>query len=141
MSLTGPKTYLRTALDVVGFREHDDGFASDNIPSTIIDGSYHLEIGTITSGPANQIHYVFTFPVTVRLFFKGYADPKGTIDQVLEQGDNVLKEVLKTSERLGQIDGIKDVIPSSIQVIPLDGTNDNSMILEMEFQFNIIECF
>ena len=141
MALIKPLTYMRTQLDSLGYSEWSDGFNFENIPSSIIDGAYHLEVGIISSQSANQRAHQFSFPVVLRVFLKGFSDPKSAIDDALLRGDNILGAVLSEANRLTQAEDIKDVVPNSITVQELSASNDNSVILQMEFVFNIYQCF
>lgn len=141
MALIRPLPYMRTRLNALGYSEWRDAFNAENIPASIIDGAYHLQMGTVTGGPANQLRHQFDFPVVLRVFFKGYNDPTGAVDDVLLRGDTILESVLDKANRLTQAEDIKDVYCTSVQALALAGSNDNSIILQMEFVFNIYECF
>lgn len=136
MSMTEVRTYFRARLNALNYREHPDGFNFENIPQTILDRSYHLEIGLITGSTANQETHNFSYPLTIRIFLKGFRDPAAKIDDAIGQAEVILADVLKPSNRLGVT--IKDVVPDTVQVIPLDGTNDNDMILQMDFTTNLV---
>jgi hypothetical protein len=75
MTLGGLRAFFRTRLDGLGYTEWTDGFNIENIPSTVLDMSYHLAVGDIRSGPANQLLHVFDYPLTVSIFLKGFRDP------------------------------------------------------------------
>jgi hypothetical protein len=133
MSFVDTKNLVVERMTLLGFKEWRDGFNSENIPSTLLDGSFHFEYGPISSGPANQRAHQFTMSFTIRVFFKGYRDPYQGIDESLVDADEILAELLSPQIRLSQ-PCIKDIRPVSIQPIPLQNTNDNALILEMNFQ-------
>jgi len=137
MSLVSVRPYFRARLDSLNYVEWTDGFNIENIPQTILNNSYHLAIETIDSGPANQLHHEFTFPVTLRVFLRGYRDPAAAIDDAISQAETILAEVLSPSNRLGT--EIKDVTPESIDVRALADSNDNDIVLEMVFN-TVIDC-
>lgn len=143
MAITLPRTYMRTVLAGLSgdFVEWSDGFNFQNIPQTIIDRAYFIETGFVTSGPANQLAHEFNYPLTLRVFFEGTRDPQAKIDEALQEGDNILSVVLDPTQRLGQAEDIKDVYLTNLTVNPLDETNDNAVILQMSFNFTIIDCF
>jgi hypothetical protein len=136
MSLTDVRTYFRTRMDSLNYEEWPDGFNFQNIPQTIINGAYHLETGEISSGPANQMVHRFLYPVLVRVFLRGYADPASAIDDAISQSETILADVLKASNRLSDI--IQDVVPNTVSIVPLDPSNDNDLILEMDFTANVV---
>lgn len=144
MSLAEIRPYMRDILDGLGYDEWTDGFNFENIPSTIFNESYHLEVGVISAGVANQRAYRFTAPVLLRVFLKGFRSPSEAIDDALLRGDTILSGVLAESERLGvpaDNRSIKNVFPGPIQTLPFDASNDNAIILQMEFNFDLIECY
>lgn len=132
MSLIDVRSYFRTHLDSVGFSEWTDGFNTENIPGTLLDRSYHIESGVISSTASNHQAHLFICPITIRVFYKGFVDTQGAIDDAYVDATSILAEVLLPANRLGS--SLQDVVPSSISVTPLSSTNDNSLILQMEFE-------
>ena len=140
MTLGGVRGYFRTHLDAVGLSEWRDGFNFENIPANILDRAYHIEVGTTTTGPANQMHYTFQMPITVRVFLKGFRDPSQSIDDALDLANTIYAEVLDAANRL-QTAGLKDIRPTSVFPQPLQLTNDNAVILELGFIAYLIYGF
>jgi hypothetical protein len=140
MTLGGLRAFFRTRLDGLGYTEWTDGFNIENIPSTVLDMSYHLAVGDIRSGPANQLLHVFDYPLTVSIFLKGFRDPAEAIDLGLDAGQEILEDILSPAQRL-QTDGLKDIRPGSIAVRPLADSNDNTVVVEMEFRAVMAFCF
>lgn len=135
MSLSSVRPFFRTRLDGLGFIEWDDGFQFDNVPETILNKAYHLQIGTIGGGPANQTTHVFEYPITLRVHFKGFRDVNSAIDDVVSESETILEDILAPSVRLGT--AIKDVVCDSVNILPLDASNDNNIVLQMEFTSTI----
>lgn len=136
MSLSDVRPFFRTRLDSLGYKEWQDGFAFDNIPQTLLDGSYHIESGTISGSPVNQRTQSLEYGIVVRVFFRGFRDPAGAIDSAISASETILADILSTSNRVGT--DIKDVLVNSIVPTPLSGTNDNDVILEIDFSAIII---
>lgn len=136
MSLSAVRSYFRDRLDGLGFTEWTDGFNVANIPQTISDETYHLETGFIDSGTANQLTHRFDYSITVRVFFDGFNNPAAAIDRAIASSETILADVLDPANRLGL--DIKDISPESITVAPRDESNDNDVILIMEFNADII---
>lgn len=132
MTLGGVRDFFRTRLDGLGYTEWGDGFSSQNIPSTLIDKSYFLEVGKIISRPANQLHHTFSYPLKIYVFLKGFRDPSAAIDNGLADAHLILDDILDKTVRL-QTNGLKDIRPVSIDVKPLSDSNDNNVVIEMEF--------
>lgn len=137
--LTEVRTYFRTILDSLGFREWSTAFSFDNIPSSILSNSYHMTVEPIlSSAPSHQVHQ-FDYPITLRVFLKGYRDERESVDASIEVSEDILCAVLASTSRLGTT--IKDIVPNSVQPIPLSGSNDNSIILEMSFTAKVFITF
>lgn len=131
MSFAAVLPYFRARMSALGYAEWDDSFNFKNIPENIVNGAYHLEFETATSGPANQQPHRFDSPVILRVFFKGYRDTKQVRDDALTNADTILAEILDPNNRLGTT--LKDIVPSTIDIVTVDDSNDNDIILEMVF--------
>lgn len=134
MTLGGLRAFYSAKLTALNLREWTDGFSRANIPSNILDNSFHIEIGQISSGPANNLIHEFKAPVIIRVFFKGYRNPAEAMDNALATGNSILNALLKSSVRFGGTDNLKDIRPVSVNPIPLSDSNDNSLILELAFE-------
>lgn len=131
--------YFRTVLDGLGLREWTTAFSSDNIPASILNQSYHLTLDPITGAGSNHQVHSFDAPVTLRVFLKGYRDESESVDAAIELGQDVMCAVLDSSTRLGA--NIKDIVPNSMQPIPLSSSNDNSIIIEFSFTAKLYITF
>lgn len=118
-------------MDTAGYTEWRDGFNFENLPSSILDRSYHIESGEIESTSSNHQVHEFNCPITVRLFLKGYLDPVQAIDDAYTDVESILAALLSPDDRLGT--DVFDVVPGNIAIVPLATSNDNSLIVEMVF--------
>jgi hypothetical protein len=118
-------------------KEWEDGFNIDNIPSSILDKSWHIQFNPFSynTGGAHTC-LSFNCPVTLNVFFKGYRNPKEAIDTALIFADAIIKECTKPVQRLNQ-PKIKNVLPSLVSVRELDTTNDNAAVLELQFNCEV----
>jgi hypothetical protein len=137
MSITAVLPFFRARLDSLDYTEHEDALNFENIPQTILNEKYHLEVGPILSGPANQLDHDFEYPVTVRVFLRGFVDTNSLRDDAISRAELILEEILKPSNRLGTT--IKDVVPNNVEILPIAASNDNDMILQLDFT-SIIKC-
>lgn len=137
MSLTAIRPYFRARLDSLSYVEWTDGFNFENIPSNILDGSYHLESGQASGIKQNQDDLELSQVLTARLFIKGYRDPASAIDSGHEKGEAIIKECLKATLRLTS--SIKNITFTNMDIEPVALSNDNAVIVRMEFNiFTII---
>lgn len=140
MTLGGLRDFFRTRLDGLGYSEWTDGFNVENIPSTLLDKSYHLAVGSIKGFVANQLHHQFEYPLTVSVAFKGFLNPSEAIDLSLDAAQEILEDILDPAQRL-QTDGLKDIRPLGIDVRPLAESNDNTVVVEIKFTAYFIFAF
>jgi hypothetical protein len=139
MAFKDVRQYFRTRLDAIGgYAEWTDGFDFNNIPSSIIDKSYHIEMPRISSGPANSVVHRYSCQVTLRVFFAASLDVSSVIDYALDSADEILSDCLDINNRLGTT--IKDVRPVEVATIPLSVSNNNGVGLEISFECLIINC-
>jgi hypothetical protein len=139
MSLSVVRPFFRSVLNSQGYTEWTDGFNSENIPSTLLDLSYHIETLNFTGIRLNQSDQEIEMDVSVSLFFKGYRDPAEAIDLSIEKVEDFIKEVLKPSFRVGQFtDGIKNITLQGFTLEPKDGTNDNLVKASVIFAVFVI---
>jgi hypothetical protein len=141
MSLSVVRPFFRSVLNSQGYTEWTDGFNSENIPSTILDKSYHIETFNFTGLRLNQLDQEIETDVTVSLFFKGYRDSSNAIDVSIQKVEDFIKEVLKPSSRVGQFaNGIKNITLQGFSLEPKDATNDSLVKASVNFSvFVIIE--
>jgi hypothetical protein len=139
MSFSTLRTYFEERMATVDseLKEWEDAFNIENIPSSVLDKSWHIDFAPFSykTGGA-QTCLSFECPVTLNVFFKGYRNPKEAIDTALIFADAIIKECTKPVQRLNQ-PKIKNVLPSLVSVRELDTTNDNAAILEVQFNCEV----
>lgn len=140
MSLASVRPFFRERLEALGYKEHNQPFEPEEIGANIVDDSFHLETGLITSGPANQALHAFSYPMTIRIYKTGYVNLNEAVDESMAIGDTVLNDLLQMSTRLSQ-EFIKDIILNSIQPTPLGPSNDNVIVLELNVTAELQLCF
>lgn len=135
MSLASIKPYFRARMNALGFtKEHPEAFDAEEVPSTIIDKTFHILNGPSTFVSNNQNHLVMTVDVGMQIFFKGYRDEEQGRLRAESALESILRETLTATNRVTQAsDGIKDVKLTSAEIIPMDESQDNISLLQMEF--------
>ena len=139
MSFTDLRPYFQARLAAVDpdFREWEDGFNVDNIPSTILDKSWHLRFDPFSYVGTAHTCLSFDCGLTMSVFFKGYRNPQEAIDSALFFADAIIKECTNPVHRLNQ-PKIKNVLPSTVAVRELGATNDNAVVLEIQLTCEVI---
>ena len=141
MSLAAVFPYFQNGLDSLGLEEWKDGFAFDNIPENFIDMSYHLTVGTIITDERHQTSLDISYPITVRLFLKGYNDPAEAISESIVLGQQVICELASPVNANGINESVKDVAFIDMTPQPIGASNDNTVMLEMNFIATIYLTF
>jgi len=127
------RPYAITCMESLGYREHQDAFSVENIPSTLIDGSFHVVLGTSRQQSMHSHHVELVQPFIVQLFKQGYRDPQTRMDEGITESRTVIQTMLDTSRRT-EGENIKNVTLRSADVDPLDATNDNAILFRFEFE-------
>lgn len=141
MSFIDLRPYFEARMKTVDqdLREWPDAFNIENIPSGILDKSWHVEFGPFNyTGTAHTCLH-FDCPVRLQVFIKGYREPKEAVDSALKFADAIVKECCKPSNRLNQAT-IKNVLPNLIDIRELAQGNDNCAVLELTFDCEIVIC-
>ena len=138
MSFASVRPYFRTQLESLGFIEWTDSFAIDNIPSTILDGRFHMLFDNISPLQLGGDTQDLDISMTLRVFRKGFRNASYAIDQLAIDGDNIIANVLKPINRLGII--IKNVKLNSVNIEPYGPSDDNIGVLIMGFTVFSVIC-
>lgn len=139
MSLSDVRPFFRTRFEGLGFTEHQDAFSVNNIGEAVLDDSFHIESGVVSSVNEPLTH-IFTYPILVRIFKKGFADPIDALDAIDQTRADILDDILDPANRL-QTTGINNVEFIDSSTLPLDDSNDNAIVLELNFNATVILCF
>lgn len=141
MSLNKCLPYFRARCKAIGLKEWTDGFNIQNIPSNILDKSFHITHGTMTGLKQNQQDQEINFPIQVRIFTKGYREPSLAIDSAIQLTENLIIECLKPTNRLTQSSGIKNMVFENANYEPIDGSNDNAVVATINFRAFVLLGF
>jgi len=140
VGIASVRPFFRDRLKALGYTEHNQPFEPSELGASVVDGAFHIETGTISSGPANQRSHTFEYPLTIRIYKTGYSDILESYDAALGEADTILADILQPSVRLGAAE-IKDVIPNSVQPTALSTTNDNVVVIVMVVTARLELCF
>lgn len=133
-SLATVRPYFELAMKAVDkkFKQHEDAFNIDNIPSSLLDCAWHLGIPNGSMVSFNQSCLSYNLPVTLNVWVKGYRTTLEAVDSGLKKAEAIIKECCRHSKRLNQT-FIKNVLPTGFTVSALSGTDDNIARIELTF--------
>ncbi len=131
------RAFFRTKMNTLRFKEWKDGFNFENIPSGVLNNSYHIDANVgQRKGEYGQLDQEFEQEVVIRLFKKGYKNPAEAIDDCLTSLDTIVEAVLDNEVRLGC--NIKNIYLDNYLIRPIDLSNDNVAVLEITFSCLLI---
>jgi hypothetical protein len=141
MTLGEIRPFFASKIAALDLKEWPDGFNYANIPSNVLNKMFHVELGQVSANTFEQQCHSFRMPLTIRVFFKGYGSPQTAKDTAMTKANEILNALLKPSMRLTEGTNLKDIRPVTVRPVPLADSNDNSLILELVFEVNLIYRF
>lgn len=132
------RQYFQAVAFEQGFRKHYDGFATDNIPGTTFDRTFHVEAFNFQGRVLGQYSLEVRTPCVVRLFFKGFRDVDQAIETATRAGEIYYRSCLEADRKLGA--EIKNVFMDQMVVEPYAVSNDNYVVCRIEFTVLFIKA-
>lgn len=130
MSIKLIRPYIRTRMNALGFKEHLDAFNVEDIPSTVLNKSYHIGQGPVETRQIQMDYSEVEMGITLKFFIKGFKDTSSGIDTAIAFTEDILESIIKPSNRLSG--NVKDVIFNSAIYEPLAVSNDNAIIATLD---------
>lgn len=134
MSLKESRDYMRAQAVAVGLREWPDGFNFENIPSSVIDRSFHVISSNAVGIKNNQYDQEINFEHTIRVFVKGFKNVSQGIDSITEIVEDLIKEIVAPRNRLTNTNGIKNVVFENFSIDAGNQSNDNLIVASVTFR-------
>jgi hypothetical protein len=136
VSLLQSKTYFRERLTGLAYKEWTDGFNIENIPSTLFNKAFHVEHTGTNGSPHDNMCVMVEPSYLVRVFLKGFKDPRAKIDQAMDFAEDIIKDCISSPQRLNppQVWNVKF---NQLDIRPLE-TNDNAIIIEIGFTCSVM---
>ena len=132
MSLASVRPFFRSRLKNLGFNEHSDAFDDANRPQKKLEKLFRLDSGLISGGPASQQLHNFEYPITLVITLRGKGDKNIELrDRADTIAGEILEDILPVSVRNGT--DIKDIVPGTISVSEFSASDDNDVVMQMEF--------
>lgn len=130
--------YFKSKLEALGLQEHEEGFDSENIASTLIDGSFWQNTRLITGdGLTNQSQEV-RIDHEVSVYFKGFRSPRDAQKLALQKAQAIVKACV---DHKAQLDPFKGVYLVDLSLEPLnDSLNDNIVKVTIAFEIRMFLC-
>jgi hypothetical protein len=139
MSLTAVRPYFKTQLGTLGYKEHKDAFNVENVPSQALAKTYQLNIGSPRQVMVDQQSINIQTPVTLTMYGKAAKDTTISTDAAFEMVEEVVTLLMRPTNRLTQT--FKNLLLLSVEVVPIDESNDNAIEVRMNFEVHTILSF
>jgi hypothetical protein len=141
MSLTAPVPYAVRELEKLGFKEWEEPFDHENIPSNLIDRAFNIEVGPITGITKENVAQSVEMSLTVRTYFKGFRSPAKARDEAIVRCDEIISDMINPSNFRNFSPPITGVFFDTGAIEPLDNEqNDNVVIAVLSFIVRIYIC-
>jgi len=136
--ISSVKAYARSRLTLLGLTEWSDGFNFQNIPRTLLNNVFHVELRQCNGAGNNQGAQHIECPISVRLFMSQGIDPKTLIDDAIVRADAFISDMIMAQNRLTFDTCVKDVKFDALDIEPIDASNDNGIIIKVDFTVLVI---
>lgn len=123
-------------MQAAGYREWNDAFNTENIPSTAVDKAFHLTFGTIEGVKQNQDDIEVAVPFTVEWFNKGFMDPIIARDESVLMLETLVRKALAATRRTQN--GLLNVQFRTGEPAAFDESNDNIVMGRADFRVSLI---
>lgn len=131
MSLVYVLPHFATQCRALGYQEHEDALNWRNIPASRVDKAFHLELGDTTNQKTDMWLLTLETPVTVRLFVKAGRDTKAARTKAIVDAKALIEQCTKATSVANS--NLKGVYYESTALVPIDDSNDNTLMIETKF--------
>jgi hypothetical protein len=130
--------YFKEKLEGLGLQEHVEAFDQDNIPATLIDGSFWQNLRLVTGdGLTNQSQEV-RIDHEVTIYFKGFRNPREAQRECLIKAQEIVASCVDHKAQVGAFKGVYFV---DLSLEPLnDSLNDNIVRATIAFEIRMFLC-
>lgn len=140
MAISNVRTYFRGVLNTLNYTEHKTGFDFTDLQSTLVDKSYHFTYNNVVGGPTNQQDQSTDLDVIVRVFLKGYNGIDLARDDAMDRGEIIVANACSVANRLNNTLDIKNMVFNRFTIDQRSVSNDNEIVIEMNFTASYIIC-
>ena len=132
MSISVVRDYFKDQIkeEVAAAVEHTDAFNIENMHTNARDKMYHIIYQNNSNIETHGDRITDNISVTISMVFKGYRDTQAAFDSTSDTVHNIKRRASKISNYTS---GIKRVVCDSINITPADDSNDNILLVTMEF--------
>ena len=132
MSISVVRDYFKDQIkeEVAAAVEHTDAFNIENMHTNARDKMYHIIYQNDSNIETHGDRITDNISVTISMVFKGYRDTQASFDSTSDTVHNIKRRASKISNYTS---GIKRAVCDSINIAPVDDSNDNILLVTMEW--------
>jgi hypothetical protein len=130
-------TYARARLVALGYQEWKEAFNWKNVPKTISNAQFHVELGQGSASKLSIDNLETVIPFTVRVFIPPERDTLALRDRAALRVNTITAAFLLAANRLTQ-STLKNVGLESFRIDALDDSNDNGVIISVSFTAMVV---
>lgn len=119
-------------------KEWTDTFNIENIPANVIDKAWHLSSPDATSNQRNQVDLVQRQPIRFQALFKGLREVEGGFEKAEAAAKLLIQKVVDPTIATIQGNELKNVEFRTKSISPQSGTNDNLVLLTLDFDVLLV---
>ncbi len=131
------KLYARARMESLGYIEHEDAENFENVPAQALGRAFHIKLGEVSGGKNTLDSLDLEVPFVIRLFLKGQKNTLAAEETATAKLDEILDDMMAAAHRT-QFNGVTNIAFKSAGVDPIDGSNDNALIVRAEFSAHVI---
>jgi len=131
------REYIRNRMSTLSLKEWTDEKNVENIPRSLLEKVFHVELSSGTELSQNQTDLVVQLLPTVTIFKIGYRNTSQNADEIFTKIETVIKAVTNTPLAVTQ-DQMKIIRLENFTVDQINVSNDNIFIAEIVFYVEYI---
>ena len=124
--------------DVKNLKEWKDAFNLANIPSSVIDRTYHIYIPSISISAQNDTLKNHNINVQLNYFRKGFRNTRTVQLEALDEAFCLIQAIINPLKWNDPETMIYKVNCDQVSQSPIDDSNDNLMRIQMDFSLTML---
>lgn len=140
MSLDQVRSFAKTVLEGQGLSEHAEAFDVESVPrQKLLNGAFHVELGTQNVLRRNVNNEVSDWPFTVRVMWTGFNRNSDKVSQGITVTDSIISQMTDPDAFLTR--NIVHVFFDSREVRAFDEMNHDIITIELGFRARLVRGY
>lgn len=136
------KNIVKDEMISLGFSWWSDSFNFENVPSTLIDKSFHIDLdGEVRQEEKDPRGSVFALPYKISFVIKGFRDVDQGHSLALDSGEKIIKHFLSSQNELKEKGIININLDQGLVLSAKNPSNDNLILGELTLLLRVMLCY